>query len=94
MQRSCGILMQEITACFPRCFFLFILISVLQSFLCFPEFAALPTAAVKDQMRGIQRKVMLLQDKMCIRDRSYADDIWVLEDGKVKQEAGKGDGQA
>ena len=26
--------------------------------------------------------------------RSYADDIWVLEDGKVKQEAGKGDGQA
>ena len=25
---------------------------------------------------------------------SYADDIWVLEDGKVKQEAGKGDGQA
>ena len=33
VQRSCGILMQEITACFPRCFFLFILISVLQSFL-------------------------------------------------------------
>ncbi len=25
---------------------------------------------------------------------SYADDIWVLEDGKVKQEAGKGDWQA
>ena len=25
---------------------------------------------------------------------SYADDIWVLEDGKVKQEAGKGEGQA
>ena len=25
---------------------------------------------------------------------SYADDIWVLEDGRVKQEAGKGDGQA
>lgn len=28
------------------------------------------------------------------RASSYADDIWVLEDGKVKQEAGKGDGQA
>lgn len=28
------------------------------------------------------------------RAPSYADDIWVLEDGKVKQEAGKGDGQA
>ena len=42
--------------------FLFIFISVLQSFLYFPEFAALPTAAVKDQMRGIQRKVMLFQD--------------------------------
>ena len=25
---------------------------------------------------------------------SYADDVWVLEDGRVKQEAGKGDGQA
>lgn len=46
----------------PALLFLFILISVLQSFLCFPEFAALPTAAVKDQMRGIQRKVMLFQD--------------------------------
>ena len=28
------------------------------------------------------------------RASSYADDIWVLEDGKVKQEAGKGDRQA
>ena len=28
------------------------------------------------------------------RASSYADDIWVLEDGRVKQEAGKGDGQA
>ena len=28
------------------------------------------------------------------RASSDADDIWVLEDGKVKQEAGKGDGQA
>lgn len=28
------------------------------------------------------------------RASSYADDTWVLEDGKVKQEAGKGDGQA
>lgn len=28
------------------------------------------------------------------RASSYADGIWVLEDGKVKQEAGKGDGQA
>ena len=28
------------------------------------------------------------------RAASYADDIWVLEDGKVKQEARKGDGQA
>lgn len=28
------------------------------------------------------------------RALSYADDIWVLEDGRVKQEAGKGDGQA
>ena len=28
------------------------------------------------------------------RASSYADDIWVLEDGKVKQEAGKGEGQA
>ena len=28
------------------------------------------------------------------RASSYADDIWVLEDGKVKQEARKGDGQA
>ena len=28
------------------------------------------------------------------RAASYADDIWVLEDGKVKQEAGKGEGQA
>lgn len=28
------------------------------------------------------------------RAASYADDIWVLEDGKIKQEAGKGDRQA
>ena len=28
------------------------------------------------------------------RASSYADDVWVLEDGRVKQEAGKGDGQA
>ena len=28
------------------------------------------------------------------RASSYADDIWVLEDGRVKQEAGKGAGQA
>ena len=28
------------------------------------------------------------------RASSYADAIWVLEDGRVKQEAGKGDGQA
>lgn len=28
------------------------------------------------------------------RASSHADDIWVLEDGRVKQEAGKGDGQA
>ena len=28
------------------------------------------------------------------RASSYADDIWGLEDGKVKQEAGKGEGQA
>lgn len=28
------------------------------------------------------------------RASSYTDDIWVLEDGKVKQEAGKGEGQA
>lgn len=28
------------------------------------------------------------------RAAAYADDIWVLEDGKIKQEAGKGDRQA
>ena len=41
-----------------------------------------------------KRITVLMVTHDLTRASSYADDIWVLEDGKVKQEAGKGDGQA
>ena len=52
----------------------------------------LPTAQKK--INAEKRITVLMVTHDLKRASSYADDIWVLEDGKVKQEAGKGDGQA
>ena len=51
----------------------------------------LPTA---QKINAEKRITVLMVTHDLKRASSYADDIWVLEDGKVKQEAGKGDGQA
>ena len=63
-----------------------------------------PTSALDEKMRHTftscsknqcgERITVLMVTHDLKRASSYADDIWVLEDGKVKQEAGKGEGQA